>query len=94
MKTTMRKVEIRAPQVYRYQCGQGCGVAHRPWHYSVAGVPAAAAERLFEGVGQRGISVSFTGTDMVLPPFNVHERGARERAMGLAMSAKGAGNGN
>jgi hypothetical protein len=94
VKTTMRKVEIRAPQVYRYQCGDGCGVAHRPWHYSVAGVPAEAAERLFEGVGQRGISVSFNGTDMVLPPFNVHERGARERAMGLAMSAKGAGNGN
>jgi hypothetical protein len=91
VKTVMRKVEIRAPQVYRYQCGQGCGVAHRPWHYSVAGVPADAAERLFDNVGQRGISVSFNGTDMVLPSFNIHDQGAKERAMSMAMSAKGIG---
>jgi hypothetical protein len=91
VKTPMRKVEIRAPQVYRYQCGKGCGVDHRPWHYSVAGVPAEAAERLFDGVGQRGISVSFNGTDMVLPPFNVHDRGAKERAMSMAEGAKGIG---
>lgn len=90
-KTVMRKVEIRAPQVYRYQCGSGCGVAHRSWHYSVAGVPAEAAERLFDGVGQRGISVAFNGTDMVLPAFNVHDQGAKERAMAMATSAKAVG---
>ena len=90
-KQIMRKVEIRAPQVYRYQCGKGCGVEHRSWHYSVAGVPAEAAERIFDGVGQKGISVSFNGTDMVLPPFNVHDNGARERAVALALSAKGMG---
>lgn len=66
IKTPMRKVEIRAPQVYRYQCGQGCGVSHRPWHYSVSGVPAEAAEAIFERIGHRGVSIAFNGTDIVL----------------------------
>ena len=91
MKTDMKVFEVRAPQVYRYQCPQLCGETHRLWHYSVAGVPAAAAERLFESVGPKGISVSFNGTDMVLPPFNVHEAGAREGAVALGMGAKGVG---
>jgi hypothetical protein len=87
-KTVMRKVEIRAPQVYRYQCGAGCGIDHRPWHYSVAGVPADRAEKIFDGVGQRGISVSFNGTDMVLPGSHVFDGPGKARALALGMSAK------
>jgi hypothetical protein len=87
IKTAMRKVDIRAPQVYRYQCGQGCGIDHRAWHYSVSGVSAEAAESIFDRVGHAGTTVGFAGLDMVLPAFNISDpvQVARARAAGDGM---------
>jgi hypothetical protein len=89
VKETMRKVEIRAPQVYRFACTAQCGLTHPLWHYSVAGVPADAAAAIFERVGHHGVSVSFTGTDMVLPAHNAQDVSAREAAVLLARSVGG-----
>jgi len=70
-KTAMRKVEIRAPQVYRYQCGAGCGVTHAPWHYVTAGVPQSLAPEVFKK--SSGTRIGYRGLDLVLPPGNAHD---------------------
>jgi hypothetical protein len=89
VKQTMRKVDVRAPQVYRYLCTKGCGETHPGWHYSVAGVPEAAAKHVFDRVGRQGCSVSFTGTDLVLPAHNAQDSAARARAKLEALSVMG-----
>jgi hypothetical protein len=89
VKQKMRKVEIRAPQVYRFMCPNGCGVMHPGWHYCVAGVPAAAARRIFDKVGRQGCSVSFTGSDLVLPSHNAQDAEAQRRAVVEARSVMG-----
>jgi hypothetical protein len=80
-KTAMRKVDIRAPQVYRYTCGSGCGIGHRRWHYSVSGVGPEAAEGLFNGSATTLVSLGLNNSDMVLPSFNVHDAAERERVV-------------
>ena len=47
-KSEMTRVELRAPQVFRWQCGAGCGITHAKWHYTCAGVPDSAAPALFD----------------------------------------------
>ena len=47
-KSEMTRVELRAPQVFRWQCGAGCGITHAKWHYTCAGVPDSAAPFLFD----------------------------------------------
>ena len=47
VKARMPKVDIRAPQLYRWTCGEGCGVTHPEWHYSASGMPAASAPEYF-----------------------------------------------
>ena len=44
----MKKIDIRAPQLYRWTCGKGCGVTHAKWHYVAAGVPQGMEEHVFE----------------------------------------------
>ena len=50
-KSSMRSLDLRGPQLYRWTCGRGCGVAHAKWHYCAAGVPASAAPSVFENEG-------------------------------------------
>ena len=70
IKTQMAKIEIRAPQVYRYKCDQECCDRHfKPgnWHYVTAGVTGHHAADLFEKV-DRPSRVAILDVDMVLPP--------------------------
>ncbi len=64
-KTFMDLVEIRAPQLYRYTCGESCGVDHSRYHYVAAGTPREHAAALFEG--HPGFQISMTGLDTVVP---------------------------
>ena len=88
-KTKMKWADIRAPQVYRYACPHNCGTMHPGPHYSVAGVPAAAAQRIFDKVGRLGCSISFTGTDLVLPAHNAQDLDGRKAAVLEARSVMG-----
>ena len=83
-KTTMARVDIRAPQVYRYTCGKGCGVNHVKYHYVTAGTPPDLARALFERMGQTGGWVSGSGLDIVLPTGSANDRN------GLLASARAA----
>jgi hypothetical protein len=84
-KERMRKVEIRAPQVYRYRCEKGCGVRHSPWHYVTAGVPAANAPAVFDRVSRRfGVSIGLGDRDIVLPPWDANDRPGLDRLGRLA----------
>lgn len=69
IKRKMPTVDIRAPQVYRFQCGPLCGVDHAPWHYSVSGVPASLAPQVFEQASARA------STMVALPPGWEDSRG-------------------
>src|SRR6202451_3391195 len=69
IKQPMRKVEVKAPQVYRYECGKGCGVVHPAWHYVAAGVPPEMAPGVFDDVGTLG-TYHRSGLDVVLPSTN------------------------
>jgi hypothetical protein len=66
-KESMVKVEIRAPQVYRYRCADGCGVidGHPDYHYVTAGVRHSEAAELFDRSPKTKIAIY--GRDMVLP---------------------------
>jgi hypothetical protein len=89
VKQAMRRVEIRAPQVYRFLCPNGCGQTHPAYHYSVAGMPSEAARRVFEKVGREGCTVSFTGNDTVLPAHNAQDFDAKRRGVLQALSVAG-----
>jgi hypothetical protein len=79
IKQRMRKVEIRAPQCYRYQCGKGCGVKHARWHHVVSGVDPTDAARLFErrGSGEYASRSALADVDIVLPPGHAAEAAPR-----------------
>ena len=64
-KVEMSVCEIKAPQLYRYQCGDRCGRDHSLWHYVASGTPRSQASQLFET--HPGFSISYHGLDMVLP---------------------------
>ena len=65
----MAKVDIRAPQLYRYTCGRGCGVAHAKWHYVASGLTASQAPEFFRREGHRGTTISYLAQfDQVLSP--------------------------
>ena len=80
-KVSMTKVEIRAPQVYRYEC-RDCRVYHDPYHYITAGVPQREARDLFEKTPPTRVAVY--GLDMVLPPGDALERGQIDEMTKLA----------
>ena len=80
-KALMKKVEIRAPQVYRYEC-QHCRIYHDPHHYITAGVPQREARDLFENTPPTKVAVY--GLDMVLPTGDALERGQIDEMRQLA----------
>ena len=73
IKQRMAKVEVRAPQVYRYTCGRGCGVGHAKWHYVASGVPPEHAPAVFEKIGKSGARFGVRAGDIVLPPGHAQE---------------------
>ena len=58
LKATMKKVDLRGPQLYRWQCGDCApsasmigasrGKMHEPWHYLAAGVPRGRESEYFD----------------------------------------------
>jgi hypothetical protein len=66
VKSSMVRIEVRGPQVYRYTCSSSCGRDHPLWHYSTAGVPLHLAPRLFDGL-DKTLNVSVRDHDAVLP---------------------------
>lgn len=76
-KAAMRVLDLRAPQLYRYQCRGLCCVAHQPeWHYVAAGVPADAAPRVFaREATSEGVPIATRANlDLVLPPTNAADQ--------------------
>jgi hypothetical protein len=63
-KQEMSVCEIKAPQMYRYQCGPRCGKDHSLWHYVAAGTPSKYAAELFES--HPGFQISLPGLDTVV----------------------------
>jgi len=89
LKTRYTRVDIRAPQVFRYLCGSGCGIAHVKWHYVTAGTPPALAEQLFNKMGQRGGWASTHGDDIVLPSISAQDRIGMKEVANAARSQLG-----
>lgn len=79
VKARMKRIEIRAPQVYRYECDKLCGVTHAPWHYVTAGVPPSMAPEIFRRMPTGRHSddpcrvPGYRGIDIVLAPGNAYE---------------------
>ena len=68
VKEQMRKVDLRAPQLYRFTCGRGCGVTHAEWHYVASGLSASQAPEFFRKNGS-STRISFMADfDHCLPP--------------------------
>ena len=76
-KTAMRRVEVRAPQLYRYQCDQDCCIADMGpggnWHYVAAGMTNHQAAELFDRVATPS-RISVMDRDCVLPPMRHDEK--------------------
>lgn len=77
VKNKMTRVEVRAPQLYRFTCGKGCGLDHSRYHYVAAGMSTDQARELFERVG-RPLRVSISGLDIVLPSGHAMDIEERE----------------
>jgi hypothetical protein len=74
-KTEMRVLEVRGPQLYRYLCGEGCGILHPKWHVVASGIPHNQAHEFFEKTEGR-LHLGMTGFDVVLPsghPLNIEQ---------------------
>jgi hypothetical protein len=68
VKERMPKVDIRAPQLYRYTCGKGCGVTHAKWHHVASGMSAEVAPQFFR-THQYPTRIGYLASfDKVLPP--------------------------
>ena len=46
-KATMPDFDLRGPQMYRWRCGDDCGVSHAEWHYNASGIPTDDAPAFF-----------------------------------------------
>ena len=74
VKERMAKVDIRAPQLYRYTCGKGCGITHAQWHYVASGLSASQAPEFFRKQGPRGTTISYLATfDTCLTPAHADD---------------------
>jgi hypothetical protein len=89
VKETMKEVEIKAPQFYRYTCFF-CGLEHSTWHYCASGMNEQQAAETFKRTGKLHTRVSFlSNEDKVLPDVASfdHDRITRlikeARAMGV-----------
>ncbi len=80
----MRRVDIRAPQLYRWQCddcrpmtiGEAHGTRFHPqWHYVAAGVPETQAPAVFDREGLRPTPIGYRGMfDVCLPSCHSADR--------------------
>ena len=69
VKDRMPKVDIRAPQLYRFTCGKGCGVSHAKWHHVASGMSAGTAPEYFRRHDHLTTRISYLAAfDRVLPP--------------------------
>lgn len=57
IKETMSTVEVRGPQLYRWECPE-CGIRHDHWHYNTSGIPHTDAATFFEGPAARHIDIT------------------------------------
>ena len=81
IKERMAKVDIRAPQLYRFTCGRGCGVAHAKWHYVASGLSASAAPEFFR-THQTSTPISYLANfDTCLPPDHSSNLKRREELL-------------
>lgn len=79
IKAAMRRIDIRAPQLYRYTCTDKCGLTHAEWHYVASGVTPGAASAVFARDG-RQTKISYRPQmDTVLPTEHVGEPGRTQR---------------
>jgi hypothetical protein len=91
VKERMARVQIKAPQLYRFTCGKGCGVTHIKWHHVASGVGPGAAPEFWRRQGQTGTGISHLARfDTCLPPghhADVERNGAlRSEAYGLGVA--------
>jgi hypothetical protein len=92
-KAAMRRVDIRAPQLYRWTCGKGCGVSHAKWHYVAAGVDAAAAPAVFDA-GMAPTAISYRSLqDTCVPTTHSGDREDIARLIREAKALAGVGYG-
>lgn len=73
----MRKVDVRAPQLYRYQCQGVCCLRTPQWHYVAAGVPADMAPQVFRHEATDDGTMIANGRmnfDLVLPPTDAQDK--------------------
>jgi len=75
VKTEMYRLEVKAPQMYRYQCGQNCLKEHKNWHYVASGMTASQAHRYFErGNAGIGISLGAVGSEGVSSGYELDKK--------------------
>lgn len=67
-KATIEELDLRAPQLYRYTCRDGCGHDHARWHYVASGMTPSSAERYFERNAHLKTRIAIFGEpDRVMP---------------------------
>ena len=86
VKERMEKVEVKAPQLYRWTC-RGCGDEHAKWHYVASGISSERAPEVFRR-GGTPTKVSWRAQfDACLPPAHANDVGLiekqRREAIGL-----------
>jgi len=98
IKAAMRRVDIRAPQLYRWTCsdcapsasmiGASRGTMHQPWHYVAAGVTPDAARWVFEKEGHPVTTIAHRSVfDTVLPGTHSGDHEAIARLLAEARVA-------
>lgn len=74
IKAAMRKVDVRAPQLYRWSCDD-CGKSHPEWHYVASGVADGLAPLLFNRAGHLGTKIAYHHVlDAVIPTTHIADR--------------------
>jgi hypothetical protein len=88
-KTDMARVQIKAPQLYRFTCGTGCGLTHAKWHYVASGLTKQQAPGFFRKAGDTATQISYLAQfDSCLPPGHADDV---ERRRKLLAEAQGLG---
>lgn len=84
IKATMKVVDVRAPQLYRWSCSH-CGLEHPEWHYVAAGVPEKAAPLVFADRPKTGTRIAYRDLlDAVVPSTHTDDREKVARLVALA----------
>lgn len=84
-KQVMPRLQVKAPQLYRYTCGKGCGVTHTKWHYVASGLTPERAPQFFDRHGATATQISYLAQfDACLPPGHADDVEARRKALAEA----------